>query len=72
MEYLTHVSIFSPSLAQNNFTELWALLQFLMSGANLANLNEFGDWFSSENLHSHPLWVFSHSFPDPLEKAIEM
>lgn len=32
---------------QNNLTELWALLQFLMSGANFANLKEFGDWFSS-------------------------
>jgi helicase SWR1 len=42
---------------QNNLTELWALLQFLMSGANFANLKEFGDWFSSENLRSHLLWV---------------
>ncbi|KAL4243624.1 INO80/SWR1 chromatin remodeling helicase [Abortiporus biennis] len=32
---------------QNNLTELWALLQFLMSGANFANLKEFGDWFSN-------------------------
>lgn len=32
---------------QNNLTELWALLQFLMSGTNFANLKEFGDWFSS-------------------------
>jgi helicase SWR1 len=32
---------------QNNLTELWALLQFLMSGANFANLKEFGEWFSS-------------------------
>jgi len=34
---------------QNNLTELWALLQFLMSGANFANLKEFGEWFSSEH-----------------------
>ena len=33
---------------QNNLTELWALLQFLMSGANFANLREFGEWFSSK------------------------
>ncbi|OSX61706.1 hypothetical protein POSPLADRAFT_1046989 [Postia placenta MAD-698-R-SB12] len=33
---------------QNNLTELWALLQFLMSGTNFANLKEFGDWFSRE------------------------
>jgi helicase SWR1 len=32
---------------QNNLTELWALLQFLMSGTNFANLKEFGEWFSS-------------------------
>ncbi|KAJ3487703.1 hypothetical protein NLJ89_g11688 [Agrocybe chaxingu] len=32
---------------QNNLTELWALLQFLMSGANFVNLKEFGDWFSN-------------------------
>lgn len=32
---------------QNNLTELWALLQFLMSGANFVNLKEFGEWFSS-------------------------
>ncbi|KAK0222448.1 SNF2 family N-terminal domain-containing protein [Armillaria nabsnona] len=32
---------------QNNLTELWALLQFLMSGSNFANLKEFGDWFSN-------------------------
>lgn len=32
---------------QNNLTELWALLQFLMSGTNFANLKEFGDWFAS-------------------------
>ncbi|KAF9529813.1 SNF2 family N-terminal domain-containing protein [Crepidotus variabilis] len=32
---------------QNNLTELWALLQFLMSGANFANLKEFGEWFSN-------------------------
>ena len=44
---------------QNNLTELWALLQFLMSGANFANLKEFGEWFSSKScitssiFHSH-------------------
>ncbi|RXW22350.1 hypothetical protein EST38_g3485 [Candolleomyces aberdarensis] len=32
---------------QNNLTELWALLQFLMSGSTFANLKEFGDWFSN-------------------------
>ncbi|KAF4621127.1 hypothetical protein D9613_000994 [Agrocybe pediades] len=32
---------------QNNLTELWALLQFLMSGSHFANLKEFGDWFSN-------------------------
>jgi helicase SWR1 len=32
---------------QNNLTELWALLQFLMSGANFADRKDFGDWFSS-------------------------
>ncbi|CAL1712065.1 unnamed protein product [Somion occarium] len=32
---------------QNNLTELWALLQFLMSGTNFANLKEFADWFSN-------------------------
>ncbi|KAA1474346.1 hypothetical protein DENSPDRAFT_840922, partial [Dentipellis sp. KUC8613] len=32
---------------QNNLTELWALLQFLMSGTNFANLKEFGDWFAN-------------------------
>ncbi|KAF5357404.1 hypothetical protein D9758_005953 [Tetrapyrgos nigripes] len=32
---------------QNNLTELWALLQFLMSGTHFANLKEFGDWFSN-------------------------
>ncbi|KAJ3919724.1 SNF2 family N-terminal domain-containing protein [Lentinula edodes] len=32
---------------QNNLTELWALLQFLMSGAKFANLKEFGEWFST-------------------------
>ncbi|KAF9243185.1 SNF2 family N-terminal domain-containing protein [Melanogaster broomeanus] len=32
---------------QNNLTELWALLQFLMSGTNFANLKEFGEWFST-------------------------
>ncbi|KAJ3521724.1 hypothetical protein NM688_g8978 [Phlebia brevispora] len=32
---------------QNNLTELWALLQFLMSGTNFANLKEFADWFAN-------------------------
>ncbi|KAF5383501.1 hypothetical protein D9757_006140 [Collybiopsis confluens] len=32
---------------QNNLTELWALLQFLMSGSNFANLKQFGEWFSN-------------------------
>ncbi|THH27831.1 hypothetical protein EUX98_g6363 [Antrodiella citrinella] len=32
---------------QNNLTELWALLQFLMSGSRFANLKEFSDWFSN-------------------------
>ncbi|KAF9494191.1 hypothetical protein BDN71DRAFT_1449310 [Pleurotus eryngii] len=32
---------------QNNLTELWALLQFLMSGSNFANLKEFAEWFSN-------------------------
>ncbi|KAI6046432.1 hypothetical protein EDC04DRAFT_3006780 [Pisolithus marmoratus] len=32
---------------QNNLTELWALLQFLMSGTDFANLKEFGEWFSN-------------------------
>ena len=32
---------------QNNLTELWALLQFLMSGTDFANLKEFADWFAS-------------------------
>ncbi|KAL5483199.1 SWR1 [Sanghuangporus weigelae] len=30
---------------QNNLTELWALLRFLMSGANFANQKEFTEWF---------------------------
>ena len=33
---------------QNNLMELWALLQFLMSGTDFANLKEFGEWFASE------------------------
>ncbi|KAJ7750038.1 SNF2 family N-terminal domain-containing protein [Mycena maculata] len=32
---------------QNNLTELWALLQFLMSGMDFVNLKEFGEWFSN-------------------------
>jgi helicase SWR1 len=38
---------------QNNLTELWALLQFLMSGSHFANLKEFGDWFSSTFIIHH-------------------
>lgn len=59
---------------QNNLTELWALLQFLMSGANFANLKEFGEWFSSSSVSSNS-WLYFlsfSSFQDPLEKAIEM
>ena len=60
---------------QNNLTELWALLQFLMSGANFANLKEFGDWFSS-TFSPSLLTLFLHlknlRNSDPLEKAIEM
>ncbi|KAH8118852.1 hypothetical protein DFH11DRAFT_1686888 [Phellopilus nigrolimitatus] len=32
---------------QNNLTELWALLQFFMSGTTFANLKDFGEWFAS-------------------------
>jgi helicase SWR1 len=32
---------------QNNLTELWALLQFMMSGSTFAGLSEFHEWFSS-------------------------
>ncbi|CAK5281904.1 unnamed protein product [Mycena citricolor] len=32
---------------QNNLTELWSLLQFLMSGSDFVNLKEFGDIFSN-------------------------
>ncbi|KII95554.1 hypothetical protein PLICRDRAFT_170194 [Plicaturopsis crispa FD-325 SS-3] len=32
---------------QNNLTELWALLQFLMSGTSFANVKEFNEWFSN-------------------------
>jgi SNF2 family DNA or RNA helicase len=50
---------------QNNLTELWALLQFLMSGANFANLKEFGEWFSSEQRQINhcagcPILIFYH------------
>ncbi|KAI0077189.1 hypothetical protein K474DRAFT_1661971 [Panus rudis PR-1116 ss-1] len=31
---------------QNNLTELWALMQFLLSGTDFANQKEFNDWFS--------------------------
>lgn len=56
---------------QNNLTELWALLQFLMSGANFANLKEFGEWFSSVSLLPCTSLVIFYLFLDPLEKAIE-
>jgi hypothetical protein len=39
--------LLTGTLLQNNLTALWALLQFLMSGTNFANLKEFGEWFSS-------------------------
>ncbi|EPQ55485.1 hypothetical protein GLOTRDRAFT_106023 [Gloeophyllum trabeum ATCC 11539] len=32
---------------QNNLTELWALLQFLMSGTDFANVREFSEWFAN-------------------------
>lgn len=57
---------------QNNLTELWALLQFLMSGTNFANLKEFGEWFSSTFSSSQTCNHGSSSYLDPLEKAIEM
>lgn len=58
---------------QNNLTELWALLQFLMSGTNFANLKEFGEWFSSTSLSPSILFEPGSRCPvDPLEKAIEM
>jgi hypothetical protein len=56
-------------LAQDNFTELWALLQFLMSGANLASL---GIGFRVRTFIRIFSGFFSHSFPDPLVKAIEV
>ena len=56
---------------QNNLTELWALLQFLMSGANFANLKEFGEWFSSMFSLVY-FFILFISVLDPLEKAIEM
>lgn len=57
---------------QNNLTELWALLQFLMSGSNFANLKEFGEWFSSESRFTCRIELHSCSVLDPLEKAIEL
>ena len=59
---------------QNNLTELWALLQFLMSGTDFANLKEFGEWFSSTvfNVSLARLHYLFFSVIDPLEKAIEM
>jgi helicase SWR1 len=35
---------------QNNLTELWSLLRFLMSGSEFVELKEFGDWFASQSL----------------------
>ena len=43
---------------QNNLTELWALLQFLMSGTDFANLKEFADWFAS--MHDNHCRPYSH------------
>ena len=58
---------------QNNLTELWALLQFLMSGTNFANLKEFGEWFSSMSLSCYLCEELALvCYLDPLEKAIEM
>jgi helicase SWR1 len=33
---------------QNNLTELWALLKFLMSGTDFADRREFAEWFASK------------------------
>ncbi|KAH8102756.1 SNF2 family N-terminal domain-containing protein [Phellopilus nigrolimitatus] len=52
---------------QNNLTELWALLQFLMSGTTFANLKDFGEWFATPEKTNTLLM----SFTCPLEKAIE-
>ena len=35
---------------QNNLSELWALLKFLMFGTKFANLKDFDEWFSSKFL----------------------
>lgn len=57
---------------QNNLTELWALLQFLMSGTKFANLKEFGEWFSSKFIvFNQDGCVVMTLKIDPLEKAIE-
>lgn len=56
---------------KNNLTELWALLQFLMSGTKFANLKEFGEWFSSKFPPVSVLNTLLILRTDPLEKAIE-
>jgi len=33
---------------QNNLTELWALLKFLMFGTDFADRKEFAEWFASK------------------------
>jgi helicase SRCAP/SWR1 len=38
---------------QNNLTELWALLKFLMSGTDFADRKEFAEWFASKR---HPYY----------------
>jgi helicase SWR1 len=58
---------------QNNLTELWALLQFLMPGTDFANLKEFGELFSSMSLSCYLCkGLASMCYLDLLEKAIEM
>lgn len=57
---------------QNNLTELWALLQFLMSGTDFANLKEFGEWFASTWSYFQLKNVSDFVPADPLEKAIEL
>lgn len=37
---------------QNNLTELWALLQFLLYGTDFAGHQQFADWFSGMRLPS--------------------
>ncbi|KAF8422339.1 hypothetical protein L210DRAFT_2997902 [Boletus edulis BED1] len=52
VQYPAHVSLLSAvtpqrHALQNDLTELWAILRFLMSCTNFANLKEFGEWFSN-------------------------